>query len=75
MIDLEYICNGLFVSFMPVSEAGKVAWEQMEAQRSSKVLCIHADAVKAQLRQAGYTVRKARKVTTSADDLLLALFE
>ena len=58
--DLEYTDDGLFVTFFPVTDAGKEAWGQMADQHGTKHLAIHLPAIKAQLKAAGYTVRKAR---------------
>lgn len=58
--DLEFTNDGLFATFFPATDAGKQAWLEMEAQGGSKVLVMHLPAIKAQLKAAGYTVRKAR---------------
>ncbi len=79
MNDLEYIEQGLFTSFLPVSKAGEVAFNQMAAytEGTGKVLSIHKQSTIQQLRQAGYKVSKAKrqgKVTAEqADDLLRKL--
>ena len=62
MNDLEYIDHGMFTSFIPVSEAGEVAFNQMaEYTRAWKVLSIHKQSTILQLRQAGYKVGKAKQ--------------
>lgn len=79
MNDLEYIDHGLFTSFLPVSKAGEVAFNQMAAytEGTGKVLSIHKQGTILQLRQAGYKVGKAKqqgKVTVEqADDMLREL--
>ncbi len=63
MNDLEYIDHGLFTSFIPVSKAGEVAFNQMASytEGTGKVLSIHKQGTIQQLRQAGYKVGKAKK--------------
>ena len=79
MNDLEYIDHGLFTSFIPVSEAGAVAFNQMAeyTEGTGKVLNIHKQSTILQLRQAGYKVGKAKqsgKVTAEqADEMLREL--
>lgn len=60
--DLEHITTGLFTRFIPCTPAGETAWRQMEAQGGAQILTAHLPAVLIQLRAAGYTVRRARKV-------------
>ena len=79
MNDLEYIDNGMFTSFIPVSKAGEVAFNQMAeyTDGTGKVLSMHKQSTIQQLRQAGYKVNKAkksRKVTAEqADEMLREL--
>ena len=63
MSDLEYIDHGMFTSFIPVSKAGEVAFNQMAeyTDGTGKVLSIHKQSTIQQLRQAGYKVGKAKK--------------
>jgi len=74
MTDMEWHDQGLFTAFIPVSKAGEIAWQAM-ADDSGKVFSVHRQAVIAQLRQAGYTVRKGKptKLDSIAEDELLAL--
>ena len=63
MNDLEYIDHGMFTSFIPVTRAGEVAFNQMAeyTEGTGKVLTIHKQSTILQLRQAGYKVGKAKK--------------
>jgi hypothetical protein len=74
--DLTYTAHGLFTSFLPNTPAGEQAWREIADQNdgNAKVLTIHAEAVAAQLRAAGYTVRKvkAKRGTAAEEDALLA---
>ena len=79
MNDIEYIDQGLFTVFVPVSKAGEVAFNQMAeyTDGTGKVLSIHKQSTILQLRQAGYKVGKAKKagkVTAGqADEMLREL--
>jgi len=74
--DLEYINTGLFTRFVPNTPAGIAAWNVMAESQggTAAVLVTQAPAVLAQLRKAGYSVRKApkpAKITASEFDQLL----
>lgn len=74
MTDLHYINQGLFTAFVPVSKAGEEAWNELakHTDGTGKVFTVQAESTIAQLRKAGYTVRKAPKVSVlhiSDDDL------
>ena len=60
MNDLEYIDHGMFTSFIPVSKAGDVAFNQMAAhtEGTGKVLSIHKQSTIQQLRQADDMLRE-----------------
>jgi hypothetical protein len=78
MNDLEYINTGLFTRFMPNTPAGEDAWREMAKEDGvAAVLTIHAPSVIAQLKKAGYTVRKAKKACAPSaqeiDELLAEL--
>ena len=79
MNDIEYMDQGLFTAFLPVSKAGEVAFNQMAeyTDGTGKVLIIHKQSTIQQLRQAGYKVGKAKqpgKVTAAqADEMLREL--
>lgn len=75
--DLEYITSGLFTRFIPITKAGEDAWRTMADQDATSILSIHTASVLAQLRAAGYSVRKAPKAAKvtmqEVDDLLAEL--
>lgn len=79
MNDIEYIEQGLFTAFIPVSKAGEVAFNQMakDTDGTGKVLTMHKQSTIQQLRQAGYKVGKAKKTkeitSDQADDMLREL--
>lgn len=73
--DITYRDGGLFVSFFPETDAGKVAWQEIAdgTDGTAKVLSVHLARTLLQLRRAGYTVHKAKPVTMTDDELLAAL--
>jgi len=79
MNDIEYINQGLFSAFIPVSKAGEQAFNQMAVQTdgTGKVLTVHLQSTIQQLKQAGYKVGKAKKqpkiTAEQADDMLREL--
>ncbi len=77
MTDLQYIEQGLFTAFVPDSEQGEQVWTDFLKQNngSNKVLTIHAKSVISQIKKAGYTVSKAKKVTKSEMNKILAELE
>lgn len=72
--DVSYIDGGLFTTFLGDSAQGGAAVSDMMNQNggSNKVLTIHAEAVIKQLRDAGYTVHKARPVSAKELDSIMA---
>lgn len=66
MSDIEYVEQGLFTSFVPTSQDGEKLWLELINQNSGsgKVLSVHAKNVISQMRKAGYTVNKAKKVSS-----------
>lgn len=63
MIDLHYREEGLFVTYYPNTEAGIAAWKEMLKQSpSGKFLSTHRKQINAQLKAAGYSVRKTPPV-------------
>jgi len=72
--DLTYTTDDMFTSFYPETKAGEEAWQVIAEQTegSGAVLTIHAKSTIAQLRRAGYSVRKAEPTTVMSDDELLA---
>lgn len=69
--DLTYTTSGMFTRFIPETTQGETAWKEMEAQGGAQVLAIHAAAVIQQLRKAGYSVAKARKVKAGEINAIL----
>lgn len=60
--DLQYKTYGMFTSFYPVTEQGKVAWRELaeKTDGTGKVLCVLTISTVRQLREAGYIVHKCR---------------
>lgn len=73
--DIEYIKRGMFTTFFPNTEEGISVWEIMEKNGGSKILSIHTDAVIQQIRAAGYSVKKARPIKSSGDDIIADLLD
>ena len=76
MADLTYKNQGMFTAFMPESKAGEDAFRAIckaQGDHTGKVLTVHAKATIAQLRKAGYSVKKQGKVTEISADELEAL--
>lgn len=74
MVDLEYRNDGLFTRFYPNTPAGEDAWREMAKETGvAAVLAIHEKSVIAQLKQSGYSVRKAAKPTQSINEILKEL--
>jgi hypothetical protein len=59
--DLTYSPSGMFVQFMPETPAGEEAWRELArlSDNTGKFLPGQVPGVLAQLRRAGFTVRKA----------------
>lgn len=76
MTDVTYSKGELFTSFYSASAAGDIVMRELVEQNegSNAVFTIHADAVIAQMRKMGYTVR-ATKVSKSTLAEIDALFE
>jgi hypothetical protein len=74
MADLTYTTEGMFTTFFPMTKEGEEAWNVMHVQEQEKILSIHLKPVLSQLRNAGYSVRKAKKekLTNKALDSLFA---
>ena len=75
MHDLSYTQDGMFTQFIPNTPAGESAWRTMHEKNATAVLNIHAKAVLKQLRDAGYTVAKAKPVKLSHNDINAMLAE
>lgn len=71
--DFSYYDQGFFTLFMPNTKEAEVAYAEMLSVLGgvSKVPTIQAKQTIAQLKKAGYTVGKGKKLATSIDDILL----
>lgn len=60
--DLQYKNYGLFTSFYPITEQGRVAWAELAEKTGGtcKVPFHHEKSTIEQLRAAGYIVHKSR---------------
>jgi hypothetical protein len=58
--DLDYSEQGLFTSFFPNTLEGENVWRSIP---QGKILTVQLPSVLAQLRKAGYSVVKAKKIT------------
>ena len=65
MTDLTYTTDKMFTSFIANTDDGIEAWKEMAFRMDgvAKVLNCHAQDTIRQLKEAGYTVSKAKKVT------------
>ena len=63
--DLHYTKSTMFIMFVPQTKAGEEAWKAIAAQTdgTGKIFPKQLESTLAQLRKAGYTVRKAPKMT------------
>ena len=72
--DLEYITSGLFTTFLPSSKAGEVAYNEMLSHPdtpNAKIYTIHLKNMLYQLKKAGYTVKKAKKISKKESEKIL----
>lgn len=63
MADLVYIQDGYWTRFVPVTDAGAEAWSVMAEAYGNGCVSVpphHVKSIKRQLRDAGYTVGKAK---------------
>ena len=64
MNDLTYTTNGIWARFTPTSDAGEVAYKtMMDDSGDACVFTYQLKPVLKQIRDAGYTVSKAKKAT------------
>lgn len=76
MADITYNNQGIFTAFLPETKAGEDAFRAIckaQGDHTGKVLSIHAKATIAQLRRAGYSVKKQGKIEEIDADELAAL--
>ncbi len=75
--DLVYHNQGLFTAFFPVSKAGEDAWKEIAKQTggTGKFYTVQVPAIKASLKTAGYTVKKAKKPSKKEIDGMIEELE
>lgn len=73
--DITYKDLGLFTAFYPETKEGENAWRELASvtDGTGKVLSVQAKQFIASLRNAGYTVSKAKKAEQSLDDIFAEL--
>ena len=68
MADMTFIDNGMFVTLMPNNPDAEKAWNLInEAFPGCSIPFTAWPSVKSQLKAAGYSVRKQRKMKTLTD--------
>lgn len=73
--DLTYTTHGFFTTLYPASPAGQVAWKEINDQSpGGKIYTAHLDKLLADLRAAGYCVRKQKTTKANDEELLAELF-
>ena len=78
MTDFTFNDDGTFTQIIPETKAAQECWNTEIAPKTDgtgKVLSVHFPKVREQLREAGYTIRKAKPSTQSADSLLKELLK
>lgn len=75
--DIEYIEDGMFITFFANTTEGEHAWRQLaeSTDGTGKVFAIHAKQVMQDMRKAGYTVRKAKPISKKDTDKMLKEFD
>lgn len=72
--DLTYREEGLFVTYYPNTEDGIVAWRDMiNLSPDARFLSIHRKQINAQLKAAGYSVRKSPIRGKIGSELLISV--
>ena len=72
VIDLTYNTTGIFTTFFSESKQGEVIYNQMIEQNGSpKIYTIHLKNVLYQIKKAGYSVKKAKKVSKKEADKIM----
>ena len=72
--DLTYLPQGLYTTFFPETPAGEAAWLTIATTpgcEGGRVLTIHLVSTIRQIKRAGLTVAKARRVDPSGLDAIL----
>ena len=72
MTDLTYIESGLFTQFIAETKDGEGVWNQIALAMggNAKVLTMHKKQVLAQIRKAGYSVKKASKSKLTLEQII-----
>lgn len=75
--DIEYIDDGMFITFVPNTPEGEQVWRQLaeSTDGTGKVFAIHAKQVVQDMRKAGYTVRKAKPASKKDINKMLKEFD
>jgi hypothetical protein len=75
MSDLTYTKDSMFTTFFAENESGVIAYNEAAKTLGGtfKIFNIHFDSVIYQLKNAGYTVSKAKKSTLSMNDIFAEL--
>lgn len=74
MSDLTYTQNELFARFYPETEAGAYVWRKMAKTLEMDCVTVpnnHLESIIRQIREAGYTVEKAKSVTKADFDKIM----
>lgn len=76
--DLEYLEQGLFTAFFPLTREGEMVWAELDPEHGTgKIFTIQLKITLFNLRKAGYNVRKAKKPAPlkpgEADEMLKEL--
>ena len=73
--DFTYTTNGLFTSFIPHTPEAENAWRVMAQNNNGNAtfFTVHLPSILKQLKDAGYTVRKARAGKPVTEEEISAL--
>lgn len=73
MADFTYTRDGMFTALLPENDAAVRAWNELAAETdgTGKVFNHHFPQLRAALKRAGFTVKKARKVKPGELDAIL----
>tara|TARA_R110002020_G_scaffold334555_2_gene549799 strand:- start:9940 stop:10197 length:258 start_codon:yes stop_codon:yes gene_type:complete len=70
--DLTYSTSGIFTTFYPESKHGEIIYNEIiEQNGSSKIYTIHLKNVLYQIKKAGYSVKKAKKLSKKEADKIM----
>lgn len=73
MTDLNYITDGFYITLIPKTKDGDYIWNEIAAKFDgvAKFPVHMKPSIFKQIKDAGYTIRKARKSRPISDDELL----